>query len=151
MSDVDAIVIGAGAAGLAAALELEARGRSVCVLDAGDRPGGVMRSDRIDGFLVERGPNTTRMPAGALALLQRAGLEAALEKASPESRARFLLRPEGLVPVPSIRSASREPSCSRARASCACCASRGSRAATAAARASPHSSSDASGARCWMP
>jgi oxygen-dependent protoporphyrinogen oxidase len=100
MSDVDAIVIGAGAGGLAAALELEARGRSVCALDAGDRPGGVMRSDRIDGFLVERGPNTTRMPAGALALLQRAGLEAALEKASPESRARFLLRPEGLVPVP---------------------------------------------------
>ncbi len=100
MSDVDVIVIGAGAAGLAAALELEARGRSVCVLDAGDRPGGVMRSDRIDGFLVERGPNTTRLPAGALALLQRAGLEAALEKASPASRARFLLRPEGLVPVP---------------------------------------------------
>jgi oxygen-dependent protoporphyrinogen oxidase len=98
--DVEAIVIGAGAAGLGASLELQAQGREVLVLDAGDRPGGVMRSDRIEGFLVERGPSTTRMPAGAVALLQRAGLEAALVKASPESSARFLLRPEGLVPVP---------------------------------------------------
>jgi len=98
--DADAIVIGAGAAGLGAALALRARGRELRVLDAGDRPGGVMRTDRIDGFLVERGPSTTRMPAGAVALLRRAGLEAALVKASPESRERFLLRPEGLVPVP---------------------------------------------------
>jgi oxygen-dependent protoporphyrinogen oxidase len=100
MNEADALVIGAGAAGLGAALELEVRGREVLVLDAGDRPGGVMRSDRLDGFLVERGPSTTRMPAGAVALLQRAGLEAALLKAAPESKARFLLRSEGLVPVP---------------------------------------------------
>ena len=33
-------------------------------------------------------------------MLRRAGVEAALAKASPESRARFLLRREGLVPVP---------------------------------------------------
>src|SRR5262245_46330778 len=99
-SDADPVVIGAGAAGLGAALALEAQGREVRVLDAGDRPGGVMRSDRIDGFLVERGPSTTRLPAGAAALLSRAGLEAALVKARPESQARFLLRPEGLVPAP---------------------------------------------------
>jgi oxygen-dependent protoporphyrinogen oxidase len=99
-TDVEAIVIGAGAAGLGAALELRAQGRDVFVLDAGDRPGGVMRSDRCEGFLIERGPSTTRLPAGAVALLQRAGLEAALLKAKPESSARFLLRPEGLVPVP---------------------------------------------------
>jgi oxygen-dependent protoporphyrinogen oxidase len=99
-SEVDALVIGAGAAGLGAALELKAQGREVLVLDAGDRPGGVMRSDRLEGFLIERGPSTTRMPAGAVALLQRAGLEAALLKAAPEGGARFLLRPEGLVPVP---------------------------------------------------
>ncbi len=98
--DVAALVIGAGAAGLGAALELAARGCDVLVLDAGDRPGGVMRSDRIDGFLVERGPSTTRLPAGAVALVRRAGLETALVRASPESTARFLLRPAGLVPAP---------------------------------------------------
>lgn len=98
--DADVVVIGAGAAGLGAAAALHAAGREVLVLDAGDRPGGVMRSERCEGFLFERGPNTTRIPAAARALLQRAGLEGALAKASPESRARFLLRPEGLVPVP---------------------------------------------------
>ena len=100
MSDVETIVIGAGAAGLGAALELRARGSDVLVLDAGDRPGGVMRSERREGFLIERGPSTTRLPPGAVALLSREGLEAALVKASPESSARFLLRPEGLVPAP---------------------------------------------------
>lgn len=100
MSDADVIVIGAGAAGLGAAAALHAAGREVLLLDAAPRAGGVMQSERSDGFLIERGPNTTRIPAAALALLQSAGLEAALSKASPESRARFLLRPEGLVPVP---------------------------------------------------
>jgi oxygen-dependent protoporphyrinogen oxidase len=100
MSDAEVIVIGAGAAGLAAGAALHAAGRSVLVLDAAARPGGVMQSERIDGFLIERGPSTTRIPAGALALLQQAGLEAALSKASPESRARYLLRPGGLVPAP---------------------------------------------------
>jgi oxygen-dependent protoporphyrinogen oxidase len=100
MSDADVVVIGAGAAGLGAAASLHAAGREVVVLDAGDRPGGVMRSDRCDGFLVEHGPNTTRIPAEALALLRRTGNEAALAKASPESSARYLLRPGGLVAVP---------------------------------------------------
>jgi oxygen-dependent protoporphyrinogen oxidase len=100
MSDADVAVIGAGAAGLGAAAALHAGGRDVVVLDAGDRPGGVMRSERCEGFLVERGPHTTRIPAEALALLRRTGNEAALAKARPEGRARYLLRPSGLVPVP---------------------------------------------------
>ena len=98
--EVEVVVVGAGAAGLGAGAALCAAGRSVVVLDASAQPGGVMQSERIDGFLVERGPNTTRIPAAALALRQSTGLEPALLKASPESRRRFLLRPEGLVPVP---------------------------------------------------
>ena len=115
MSDADAVVIGAGAAGLGAATALTAAGRSVVVLEASPRPGGVMQSERIDGFLIERGPNTTRIPATALALLHGAGLEPALRKARPESRARFLLRPHGLVPVPTSPLAlARSPLLSRA-------------------------------------
>jgi oxygen-dependent protoporphyrinogen oxidase len=99
-TDVEVVVVGAGAAGLAAGAALAGAGRSVCVLEASERAGGVIRSERSEGFLFERGPNTTRIPAAALALLQRLGLEAALAKASPESRVRSLLRPSGLVPVP---------------------------------------------------
>ncbi|MCA9510168.1 MAG: FAD-dependent oxidoreductase, partial [Myxococcales bacterium] len=57
-SDVDALVIGAGVAGLAAARELERRGVETLVVDAGEIAGGVMRTDDVAGYRVERGPNT---------------------------------------------------------------------------------------------
>lgn len=53
--DTDVIVIGAGLAGLRAARVLAAAGRSVIVLEAGDRVGGRVRTDSVDGFLVDRG------------------------------------------------------------------------------------------------
>lgn len=53
--DADVVVVGAGLAGLSAALELRAAGRSVVVLEASDRPGGRVRSDLVDGFRLDRG------------------------------------------------------------------------------------------------
>lgn len=51
----DVIVVGAGVAGLACASDLTAMGRSVLVLEASDRVGGRMRTDRVDGFLIDHG------------------------------------------------------------------------------------------------
>ena len=51
----DAIVVGAGLAGLACANELNQRGVSVRVLEASDAPGGRARTDVVDGFLLDRG------------------------------------------------------------------------------------------------
>ncbi|WP_405371850.1 MULTISPECIES: FAD-dependent oxidoreductase [unclassified Microbacterium] len=51
----DVAVIGAGLAGLRAATLLARAGRDVVVLDAGDVVGGRQRTDRIDGFLIDRG------------------------------------------------------------------------------------------------
>lgn len=53
--DVDVVVVGAGLAGLACALRLAAAGLEVAVLDAADAPGGRVRTDRVDGFLLDRG------------------------------------------------------------------------------------------------
>ncbi|MGN6446126.1 FAD-dependent oxidoreductase [Amnibacterium sp.] len=53
--EADVLVVGAGLAGLAAALRLAAAGRSVRVLEASDAPGGRMRSDLVDGFTIDRG------------------------------------------------------------------------------------------------
>lgn len=51
----EALVVGAGVAGLACAADLCAAGLSVRVLEAGDRPGGRMRTDARDGFQLDRG------------------------------------------------------------------------------------------------
>jgi phytoene dehydrogenase-like protein len=51
----DVVVVGAGAAGLACARTLAARGVDVLVLEQSDAPGGRIRTDRVDGFLLDRG------------------------------------------------------------------------------------------------
>ncbi|SFF24139.1 Flavin containing amine oxidoreductase [Actinacidiphila alni] len=51
----DVVVVGAGVAGLACAADLAAAGLSVRVLEASDAVGGRMRTDRRDGFLLDRG------------------------------------------------------------------------------------------------
>ena len=100
MTDVECVVIGAGVAGLAAAATLRRQGREVVVLEAAARAGGSAWSDRIDGHLVERGPNTFRVPAAMDAFLHEQGLASRLMKASPSSGERFLVRAGRLVPVP---------------------------------------------------
>jgi len=52
---VENLVIGGGLAGLAAAVRLHETGREVCVLEASDAIGGRVRTDRVDGFLLDRG------------------------------------------------------------------------------------------------
>ncbi len=54
-SKVEALVVGAGLAGLNAAIALQEAGIEVIVLEASDRPGGRVTSDLIDGFICDRG------------------------------------------------------------------------------------------------
>ncbi len=51
----DVVVIGAGLAGLAAARELAIAGVDVVVLEAADQVGGRVRTDHVDGLLLDRG------------------------------------------------------------------------------------------------
>ena len=50
-----AVVVGAGLAGMNAAIQLQSAGREVVVLEAADRAGGRVQSDQIDGFTCDRG------------------------------------------------------------------------------------------------
>jgi len=52
---VDAVIVGAGIAGLAAARHLSRAGREVVVLESGERVGGRMQTDRVDGYTIDRG------------------------------------------------------------------------------------------------
>ena len=51
----DIIIIGAGLAGLSAAVHLHRQGRKVLILEATDRAGGRIKTDSQDGFLLDRG------------------------------------------------------------------------------------------------
>jgi glycine/D-amino acid oxidase-like deaminating enzyme len=51
----EVLVIGAGLAGLQCARELQAAGRDVQVWEAADEVGGRIRTEQVDGFLVDRG------------------------------------------------------------------------------------------------
>ena len=54
-TQVDVVVIGAGLSGLAAARQIQQSGLSVVVLESSDAVGGRVRTDNVDGFLLDRG------------------------------------------------------------------------------------------------
>ena len=102
-SDIDVLVIGAGAAGLAAAHTLQQAGLQPQVVDARSEAGGVIGTTRVAGHAVERGPNSLRVTPAARRFLERCGADTLLEKATPASRRRWLLHSGSLVEVPSRR------------------------------------------------
>ncbi|MGI8665490.1 MAG: NAD(P)/FAD-dependent oxidoreductase [Jatrophihabitans sp.] len=54
-SEADVVIVGAGMAGLVAAVELSRAGRQVLLLESADRPGGRVSTDLVDGFRLDRG------------------------------------------------------------------------------------------------
>jgi len=54
-SNADVIIVGAGLAGLSCALRLSDAGISFVILEADQRIGGRLKTDRVDGFLLDHG------------------------------------------------------------------------------------------------
>lgn len=52
---IDVVVIGAGLSGLAAARQIQASGLNVVVVESSDAVGGRVRTDKVEGFLLDRG------------------------------------------------------------------------------------------------
>ena len=72
---IDVAIVGGGIAGLSAAYDLQARGLSVRVLEATSRPGGVITTERTDGWVIDGGPDSllVQKPA-AVALCRDLGI-----------------------------------------------------------------------------
>jgi oxygen-dependent protoporphyrinogen oxidase len=69
------VVVGAGITGLALAHELSRRELTHVVLEAQDQPGGVIRSARVEGRVLETGPQRTRRVPPVDRLVEQLGLE----------------------------------------------------------------------------
>jgi protoporphyrinogen/coproporphyrinogen III oxidase len=97
-------IIGAGITGLAAAYELSARGVPFQVLEASARAGGLIHTDRVDGFTIEAGPDSVlaQKPA-AIELCEALGLGPRLISTTPP-RTAYVLKNGRLhaLPSPSI-------------------------------------------------
>jgi oxygen-dependent protoporphyrinogen oxidase len=93
-------VIGGGIAGLSAAYELTRRGVPFTLFDAAPQPGGLVRTERVDGFTIEAG-------ADSMLVQKRAGLELCEELgltgrllSMKEPRTAYVLHRGRLHPLP---------------------------------------------------
>ena len=96
----DYVIVGAGITGLAAAFELSERNVPFTVLEASDRAGGLILTERVDGFTIEAGPDSllAQKPAG-IGLCEELGLGPRLITTTPP-RTSYVLHRGRLYPLP---------------------------------------------------
>lgn len=94
-------VIGGGISGLSAAFWLLQNNTDVIVLEQADRAGGVIRSESIDGYLVDRAANCllNYLPE-VNALCDAVGIREEQIYRSPAAKNRYLLKDAQPVPMP---------------------------------------------------
>ncbi|MFB6183764.1 MAG: protoporphyrinogen oxidase [Haloarculaceae archaeon] len=77
-------IVGGGVSGLALHHHLRERGVASVVFEADDEPGGVIRSTRTDGRVLERGPQRTRLTPVVEDLVEAVGLKKELRTANED-------------------------------------------------------------------
>ncbi|MEH6822829.1 MAG: protoporphyrinogen oxidase [Motiliproteus sp.] len=93
------LILGAGISGLTTAWFLKQQGHQVTLLETRNQAGGNMRTLKRDGYLIERGPNSTLNNRPALKILfDSLGLEPT--QANSASHKRFILRDNQIHPLP---------------------------------------------------
>jgi oxygen-dependent protoporphyrinogen oxidase len=97
----DFIVIGAGIAGLTVAHKLKRAGKDVIVLELSGNAGGKIMTERVDGYLLEAGPNSLRIEnQETIDLIDECGLSTRTIEASPDSKKRFILKNGQWIKIP---------------------------------------------------
>src|SRR5947208_1377725 len=70
----DVTIIGAGISGLSCAWTLKKLGLDAVVLEATSRPGGVIRTEHVNGYQIEAPANSFQSAGSALQFVEEAGL-----------------------------------------------------------------------------
>ena len=83
----DVVVVGAGISGLVCAYRLRTLGIDVTLIEPTDRVGGAITSETTDGYLIERGPNSTQGTEELLALVDELGINGDLLEGDPKAPA----------------------------------------------------------------
>ena len=96
---VPVLIVGAGISGLTCAYYLRKSGIDARIVEASSHPGGVIRSERRDGFLLELGPQSFSGTPQLRNLCRDLAIENELVEAPP-SAPRFLLIKGQLKPAP---------------------------------------------------
>jgi len=94
-------VIGAGISGLCTAHYLTGQGIDTRVIERSNRPGGTIESKRVDGFLIDFGPNSALETTPLLGeMFGRLGATSSLQYASERAKNRYILRDGQLHALP---------------------------------------------------
>lgn len=97
-------IIGGGISGLTTAYFLKQAGLQITIFEASERIGGKIHSERIDGYLIEHGPNSLQTATPLLnQIIEEAGLGPHQLYAAPAAKKRFVVRkgvPEALPMSP---------------------------------------------------
>lgn len=101
MAAVRVAVIGGGISGLGVAYALARAGVPFRLIEAAPTAGGMIRSERVDGFLIEHGPNSAlNASVDVESVINDLGLLPDRVFAAPASRKRYIVKHDQLVPLP---------------------------------------------------
>lgn len=95
------VILGAGISGLAAAHWLHRDGIDFTILESGSKPGGSIRTETENGFVMDFGPNSGLETTPLIKeMVKDLGLESEMIYSNQEGDKRYILKNDELVPLP---------------------------------------------------
>lgn len=94
-------MIGGGISGLTTAFLLKRKGIDIKLFESNSFPGGNIRTESIDGYLIEHGPNSTLETTPLInTLLELLGIAGRKIYAAESAKKRYILKDGKLIPLP---------------------------------------------------
>jgi oxygen-dependent protoporphyrinogen oxidase len=95
-----ACIIGGGISGLCAAYRLKKQGVDVTLLEKNNSVGGNIKTEKIDDFLIEYGPNSTLVSEHLFELISELNLTSEIAYANSTAKKRYILKNNILQALP---------------------------------------------------